>query len=89
MLYVVNKMAWPMYERARAFRDMDSAQHFLDRRARFIEHKYGEPEARRYIANAVIFSTSRKYYWYAVKNTIWIVLLGLLIAYCIAAYALV
>lgn len=89
MIYVVNKMAWPMHERARAFRDMDSAQHFLDRRARFIERKYGEPEARRYIANAVIFSNPRQYYWYAVKNTIWIVLLGLLIAYCIAAYALV
>lgn len=89
MVYVVNKMAWPLCERARAFRDMDSAQHFLDRRARFIERKYGEPEARRYIANAVIFSTNRQYYWYAVKNTIWIVLLGLLIVYCIAAYALV
>lgn len=89
MIYVVNKMAWPMHERARAFRDMDSAQHFLDRRARFIERKYGEPEARRYIANAVIFSTTHQYYWYAVKNTIWIVLLGLLIAYCIASYALV
>lgn len=89
MVYVVNKMAWPMYERARAFRDMDSAQRFLDRRARFIERKHGDPEARRYIANAVIFSTTRQYYWYAVKNTIWIVLLVLLIAYCIAAYALV
>ena len=89
MFYVVNKMAWPLRERARPFRNRYSAEHFLDRRARFIEHKYGEQEARRYIANAVIFSNNRQYYWYVVKNTFWVVLLGLLIAYCIASYALV
>lgn len=89
MYYVVNTARWPLWERARSFRDFDSAQKHLDRRARYVLSKYGEPEAERYISNSIIFTSTRSYYWYAFKNGIFGFALILLIIYCVSVFAFV
>lgn len=68
MFYVVNTLTWPVEESVKRFRTYDSACAYVDRRARKVLHAYGEPEARRYVSNVIIYTRRRDYYSYVFRN---------------------
>lgn len=66
MYYVINTSAWPDREPTRVFRTADAAQHYIDRRCRYVEMVHGERAAARFAGNMEVLSTDWQYarYWF-------------------------
>ena len=86
MYYVINRHTWPAFERAKPFRDFDSAQHFIDRRTRSIEAACGELEARRFVQHTVVLTNTRAFVWYAIRSGAWLAIFFLILLYCILIF---
>lgn len=82
MYYVINRQTWPAFEHAKTFRDFDSAQHFIDRRTRSIEAAFGEVEARRFVRNTVVFTSTRAFVWHTIRSGAWLAIFFLILLYC-------